>query len=207
MCPFSWTWNREPLTGFSRDQPPRVDRHTTQEFENLLSTGLKRNSVLPKDPQIVPVNKPSVYVYTYYRSVYDITAFLHHDLPFARKLSPFNNKVTVGSKTVPGANIWKSEDLIKQDGFRTFFLSKFNRPGYTLKTAIQAQPNPPIEPPFAFGSGGRWALTLCHKNDEEISHTHRGASDRRVRNPTAHRPFRDGVTGFGENHSRRRTTR
>ena len=143
--------------GVSPDQPPRIDRHTTREFEKLLSVGLKRDIVLPKDHQRVPVNKPSVYVYTYYLSVYDVTAFLHHDLPFARKLSPFNNKVTVGNKSVPDAGIWKAEDLMRQNGFQTFLFSEFNRPGYELKTVVITQPSAPsdLRSPSAPGAGGR----------------------------------------------------
>jgi len=129
------------IDGVVPDQPPRVDMHTIQEFEKLLSSELKREIVLPKDPQSIPVNKPSVYIYTYYLSVYDITAFLHHDLSFARKLSSFNNKVTVGNKSVPDAGIWKAADLMQQDKFQTFFLSKFNRPGYRLRTVVKAQPS------------------------------------------------------------------
>ena len=118
------------------NRPPRIDRRAVQEFEKLLSVGLKRNITLPKDHQKVPVNKPSVYIYTYYLGVYDVTAFVHHDLSFARKLGPFNNKITVGNKSVPDAGIWKSEDLMQLDEFKTFFLSEFNKSGYELKTHI-----------------------------------------------------------------------
>jgi hypothetical protein len=117
-------------------QPPSIDRHTVQEFEALLSDGLGRDVVLPKDHQKVPMNKPSVYIYTYYLNVYDVTAFLHHELPFARNLSPYNNKITVGNRSLPEAGIWTPEDLMQQDAFRTFFLSKFNRGGYELKTHL-----------------------------------------------------------------------
>ena len=129
------------VDGVVPDQPPRVDMRTVQEFEKVLSAGLKRDIVLPKDPQSVPVNKPSVFIYTYYLSVYDVTAFLHHDLSFARKLGPFNNKITVGNRSVPDVGIWKADDLMRQNKFQSFFLSKLNRSGYILKTAIKALPS------------------------------------------------------------------
>ena len=118
------------------NQPQRVDMRTVQEFEKMLSDGLKRKIVLPKDHQKVPVNKPSVYIYTYYLGVYDVTAFLHNDFPFARNIGSFYNKLTVGNRSAPDAGIWKVEDLTKQDAFRMFFLSKFNRGGYELKTQL-----------------------------------------------------------------------
>ena len=124
------------VNGLFPEQPPRIDMRTVQEFEKLLSEGLKRDVILPKDPQKVPVNKPSVYIYTYYLDVYDVTAFLHHDLSFARNLGPFNNKVTIGNRSLPQVGIWKAEDLMQQDDFREFFLSKFNKGGYELKTQL-----------------------------------------------------------------------
>ena len=117
-------------------QPQRVDMRTVQEFEKILSDGLKRNIILPKDHQKVPVNKPSVYIYTYYLGVYDVTVFLHNDFPFARNIGPFYNKLTVGNRTAPDASIWTADDLMQQNEFRTFFLSKFNRGGYELKTHL-----------------------------------------------------------------------
>ena len=120
-------------------QPPKIDTRTVQEFEALLSEGLHREVVLPKDPQNTPMNKPSVYIYTYYLNIYDVTAFLHHDLPFTRNLSPYNNKITVGNRSLPEAGIWTPENLIQQDSFRIFFLSKFNKGGYELKNINKAQ--------------------------------------------------------------------
>ena len=125
------------VNGQMPDQPQRVDMRTVQEFEKILSDGLKRNIVLPKDHQKVPMNKPSVYIYTYYLGVYDVTAFLHNDLPFARNIGPFYNKVTVGNRSAPDAGIWTADELKKQSEFRAFFLSKFNRGGYELKTHLQ----------------------------------------------------------------------
>ena len=115
-------------------QPERIDSHIVQEFEELLSQGLKRTIILPKDHQKVPVNKPSVYIYTYYIGVYDVTAFLHHDLSFTRALGPFNYKITVGNRSVPDAGIWTANELMQSEEFKEFFFSPFNKPGYKLQT-------------------------------------------------------------------------
>ncbi len=118
-------------------QPKRIETITIQELNEELSSGLQKDVTLPVDPQKVPVNKPSVYVYTFYLGVYDITAFLHNEFAFARPLNEFNNKITVGNRSHPESGIWTAEDLIALEEFRTFFQAPFNKPGYVIKTAIE----------------------------------------------------------------------
>ena len=42
----------------------------------------------------------------------------------------------------------------------------------------ETTPNPaPTEPPFAFGSGGRWALTFCSRRNEDFCTTSVSVTD------------------------------
>ena len=109
---------------------------TLQEFTSELEKVLQRKVKVPVDPQKVPVNKPSLYYYTYYLGVFDVTAFLHNNFSFARNLGEFHNKITVGHRSYPQSGIWTPEDLIEQQEFKQFFQSLFNKGGYTIKTAI-----------------------------------------------------------------------
>jgi hypothetical protein len=121
---------------------PRITTRTPDELQAELSRGLGREVQLPVDPQQVPVNKPSVYTYVLYRGVYDVSAFLHQDFTFARKLGQFHNKVALSNRTLPRYGYWRREDLMKEPAFRAFFLAEFNRGGYVLKTALSDGPAP-----------------------------------------------------------------
>ena len=118
------------------DQPQSAVEVSFQEFMSELEKGLQRPVKIPVDPQKVPVNKPSLYYYTYYLGVFDVTAFLHNDFSFARNLGKFYNKITVGYRSYPSSGIWAPKDLMAQEEFRQFFQSPFNRGGYTIKTKI-----------------------------------------------------------------------
>lgn len=115
-------------------KPNKVDIKTIEELETELSKGLDRKITLPKDRQKFPVNKPSVYLYSYYLDVYEITAFLHHDLTFTRPLGPFYNKITLSNRSAKYFGIWNPEELLKQKEFLNFFTAPFNRGGYVIKT-------------------------------------------------------------------------
>ena len=118
------------------DQPQSIVKVSLQEFISELETGLECPVEIPVDPQRVPVHKPSLYYYTYYLGVFDVTAFLHNDFSFARNLSEFYNKITVGHRSYPPSGIWTPKELIAQEEFRQFFQSPFNKGGYTIKTKI-----------------------------------------------------------------------
>jgi hypothetical protein len=118
------------------DQPKSISEVTLKEFTSVLEKGLQRTIKIPVDPQKVPVNKPSLYYYTYYLGVFDVTAFLHNDFTFARKIGQFYNKITVGCRSYPQSAIWTPNDLMVQEEFRQFFQSKFNKSGYTIKTRL-----------------------------------------------------------------------
>lgn len=118
------------------EKPAGVDMRSVQELEDELSSGLERNIVLPKDHQQVPVNKPSVYIYTYYLGVYEVTVFLHSQLPVSRNIGPYFNKITLSNSSDPQVGIWTAEELKLQGGLRDFFLSPFNKGGYELQTRL-----------------------------------------------------------------------
>jgi hypothetical protein len=118
------------------EQPKSIEKITLKEFETILEKGLQRKVNIPVDPQKVPVNKPSLYYYTYYLGVFDVTAFLHNSFSFSRNLGQFFNKITVGYKSYPQSCIWTPKDLMAQEEFRQFFQSPFNKGRYTIKTKI-----------------------------------------------------------------------
>ncbi len=98
-------------------RPPRVQFRSLQELKQELETGVGRSVEVPIDPQKVPVNKPSMYVYTCYRGVFDVTAFLHNEFPFARQMSPHNYKVSIGSRSNPESAIWTVDELTSSRAF------------------------------------------------------------------------------------------
>jgi hypothetical protein len=124
------------VDGKTPEQPKSIEEISFQEFSAELEKGLQRPVKIPVDPQKVPVNKPSLYYYTYYLGVFDVTAFLHNSFPFARNLGQFYNKITVGHRSYPQSGIWTPNDLMAQKEFRQFFQSPFNKGGYTIKTKI-----------------------------------------------------------------------
>lgn len=119
--------------------PPKPDSLQSPDvgdFLTVLSAGLGREVQIPTDPQIVPVNKPCVYLYTYYLGVYDVTVFLHNPFPFAKPLDKFNHKLAVGNRSDPDNALWTAEELTQREDFRTFFIAPFNQGGYTLQSKI-----------------------------------------------------------------------
>lgn len=126
--------------GVPAPAPQRPQFHTAERFQAELSRALGRTVVLPVDPQQVPVNKPSVYVYVLYRGVYDVSAFLHQEFGFARALGPYHHKVALAGRTLPRVGIWRREDLAADPAFRAFFAAPFNRGGYVLRTTLPDQP-------------------------------------------------------------------
>jgi hypothetical protein len=117
-------------------QPKSIEEVSLQEFTVELEKGLQRPIKIPVDPQKIPVDKPSLYFYTYYLGVFDITAFLHNNVSFARNIGQFYNKITVGNRSYPQSGVWAPKDLTAQEEFRRFFQSPFNKGGYTIKTVI-----------------------------------------------------------------------
>jgi hypothetical protein len=122
--------------GIVPEAPKRIEMRTVNEFVEELKAVLEREIDLPVDPQRVPVNKPCVYVFTSYLDVFDVSAYLHNSLPFARKMGDFNNKITIGSRSYPESGIWTADELMQQPEFRKFFGAPFNRSGYRLQTKI-----------------------------------------------------------------------
>jgi len=122
--------------GVRLEKPKRIDIRSIQELENEISKGLGRNIVLPKDHQKVPVNKPSVYLYTYYLGEFEITAFLHNDFKFSRPLGPFYNKITLSSSSANYMGIWKSENLKELQEFINFYSGTFNKGGYERRAKL-----------------------------------------------------------------------
>ena len=122
--------------GVRLPKPKRIDVRTIQELEKEISNGLGRDIILPKDHQNVPVNKPSVYLYTYYLHEYEITAFLHNDFEFARPMGPFYNKITLSSNAAHHMGIWKAEELIGLQKFKEFYFKSFNKGGYERRAKL-----------------------------------------------------------------------
>jgi hypothetical protein len=118
------------------EQPKSIEEVTLKEFTSILEKGLQRTIKVPVDPQKVPINKPSLYYYTYYLGVFDVTAFLHNEFSFARNMGQFYNKITVGHRSYPQSGIWTPKDLMDQEEFKHFFQSPFNKSGYTIKTIL-----------------------------------------------------------------------
>ena len=125
------------VNGKIPEQPTRIEEISFKVFSAELEKGLGRPVKIPVDPQKVPVNKPSLYFYTYYLGGFDVTAFLHNSFPFARNIGPFYNKITVGRQSYPQSCIWTPKDLMDVEEFRQFFQSPFNRGGYTKKTVLK----------------------------------------------------------------------
>lgn len=119
-------------------EPEHVVIKTVAELENELSEGLGRDIVLPKDPQRVPMNKPSVYLYSYYLGVYEITAFLHNKQDFARRIGPYFYKITLSNASDNSMGIWTAGKLKSEDSLRDFLSSPFNKEGYIRKAEFQA---------------------------------------------------------------------
>ena len=122
--------------GVPAPNPARTSFHTTEEFEAEIGHALGRRVGVPVDPQRVPVNKPSVYIYVLYRDVYDVSVFLHQAFSFSRPLGEFHNKVAVANKSLPAYGIWTAADLTQQPDFIAFFRKPFNRGGYKLQTEL-----------------------------------------------------------------------
>lgn len=122
--------------GIVPEAPERIEMRTVDELVQELEAVLECEIELPIDPQRVPVNKPSVYVFTSYLGVFYVTAYLHNSLPFARRMADFAYKITIGNRSNPDSGIWTADDLMQQADFRKFFGTPFNRSGYTLQTTI-----------------------------------------------------------------------
>jgi hypothetical protein len=114
----------------------RVGFRTMKEFQDELGRALGRAVQVPVDPQQVPVNKPSIYIYVLYQGIYDVSVFLHQEFSFARPLGPYHNKVAIASRSYPRGGFWTAEHLKKEPQFIEFFQKPFNRDGYTLKTKL-----------------------------------------------------------------------
>jgi hypothetical protein len=123
--------NGVPAPGFTRVAP-----HTMKEFQDELGRVLGRAVHVPVDPQQIPVNKPSVYIYVLYRGIYDVSVFLHQGFSFARPLGPYYNKVAIASRSYPPGGFWTAERLKTEPQFIEFFQKPFNYEGYTLKTKL-----------------------------------------------------------------------
>jgi hypothetical protein len=114
----------------------RVQMHTVKEFQDELARVLGHPVQVPVDPQLFPVNKPSVYTYVLYRDVYDVSVFLHQEFAFARSLGPYYNKVAIVSRSYPKSGFWTAEDLKQEPEFVEFFRKPFHRTPYALKTKL-----------------------------------------------------------------------
>lgn len=128
--------NTRITDGNTPKKPKSIKKISFQEFKTELESGLQRTITVPIDPQKVPVNKPSIYIYTYYLDVFDVTAFLHNKFTFTRNLNQFNNKITIGNRSHSASAIWTPQDLMKQEEFRHFFQSAFNKGGYSIQTTL-----------------------------------------------------------------------
>ena len=111
-----------------------INRNSLEDLINELKSIEDLDNFNILDPQNVPTKKPCLYMFTLYRGVFDITAFLHQDVGFARKLSPFNSKITITSskRSNPKLSVWNKGDLLRRSDFRDFILKEFNRGGYNL---------------------------------------------------------------------------
>jgi hypothetical protein len=126
------------VDGKAPEPPKSIDKVSFSEFKSVLENGLQRKIYIPVDPQKIPINKPSLYYYTYYLGVFDVTAFLHNNFSFVRNIGQFFNKITVGNRSYPESGIWTPKDLMAQEEFRRFFYSPFNKRGYAIKTNINS---------------------------------------------------------------------
>jgi len=122
--------------GIPAARPVRVAFRTMKEFQDELGRVLGPAVQVPVDPQQVPVNKPSIYIYVLYQGIYDVSVFLHQRFSFARSLGPYYNKVAIASRSYPRSGFWTAEDLKKEPQFIEFFQKPFNRERYTLKTKL-----------------------------------------------------------------------
>ncbi|MBU1043144.1 MAG: hypothetical protein KJ915_01945 [Candidatus Omnitrophica bacterium] len=114
------------------EAPKKIDIKPYEEFYQEIDQVLAKKIIRKFDPQKVPTNKPCLYIYVVYKNIIDISAFLHNDLVFARKLSPFNNKLAISSHTssYPDFGVWNLEELENQSEYKDFMSLPINKPGY-----------------------------------------------------------------------------
>ena len=87
---------------------------TTEEFEDYLSSGLKRSIKLPRDDRPIKSpqgNWPHFYQFQYDGQNYFLSCYLNSALPFARKLSENFYKYEVGSIEIPRRMTRKFSDI------------------------------------------------------------------------------------------------
>lgn len=112
--------------------PEKIDFRTYGEFYEEIQGKLDKKIIRKFDPQKVPTQKPCLYIYVVYKNTIDVSVFLHNDLSFARKLSPFNNKLALSSHSVsyPDFGLWNLSVLEGISAYKEFMAIPINKPGY-----------------------------------------------------------------------------
>lgn len=96
------------------------------ELERVLDREIK----LPADPQKVPVNKPSFYLYMTRGQTYNLAVHVHRRFSFARNVKPDYNKVEISNRANPELKIWTYDGLMKDEAFQSASSESLRRPGF-----------------------------------------------------------------------------
>ncbi len=88
-----------------------------EKFKMVLEKGLGRKVDLPFDPQLVPANKPSFYLYMVKGDRYFLAVHLHNGEGFARKIGPYYYKVEVSNVAIPEQQIFTYDGLMANSEF------------------------------------------------------------------------------------------
>ena len=113
--------------------PPYQHKFTeVQELITELQAKLGGDIEIPFDLQRVPVNKPNFYIYMVVDDMYFLAVHLHHQQPFANKVSDYYYKVEVTNSPYdknPGT--WLREQLLTNPDYQQAIAAKPHKPGYT----------------------------------------------------------------------------
>jgi hypothetical protein len=91
---------------------------------------LKRDVLMPFDPQRKPNGRPNFYVYMITKGTYFLGVHLYHPYSFAQKIRPNWYKVEISNRPNPQLPIWKYKDLISNEDFKTTIKTPLKKPGY-----------------------------------------------------------------------------
>lgn len=113
----------------------KLNRRSMEELYSELEPVLERKLRSKFDPQKVPTQKPCIYVYTIFRGVFDVSVFTHNEFSFSRRISPYNNKITITSfnRDNPPMFVWTKNTIDKNSDFNQLIESPLNKQGYDRK--------------------------------------------------------------------------
>jgi hypothetical protein len=91
---------------------------------------LKRDILMPFDPQRVPNGRPNFYVYMITKGVYFLGVHLYHPRSFAQKIGSNWYKVEISNRPNLQPLIWSYGDLISNENFKKTIKTPLKKLGY-----------------------------------------------------------------------------